>query len=180
MPFITCPNGHKFNPEKFTACPYCAKEAAAEASLSEQIGRVKNLSLAGSERTEAYRAGSDGGVTIGIFHDGGFDPVTGWLVCVDGPDRGRDFRLRRGKNFVGRSPSCDVYIPGDGRVSARHFDIVYDPEGGGFIMTPQSSALVYLNGTSVYSYADLSDGDLIKAGDTLLKLAIFCKNGFKW
>lgn len=30
------------------------------------------------------------------------NPVCGWIVCVKGPRRGKDYRVMDGKNFVGR------------------------------------------------------------------------------
>jgi hypothetical protein len=35
------------------------------------------------------------------------------MVCLEGPDRGRDFRLHAEKNFIGRSPGMDVCILSD-------------------------------------------------------------------
>ena len=32
----------------------------------------------------------------------GSEPVVGWLVCIEGPMRGVDFRLHDGYNFIGR------------------------------------------------------------------------------
>ena len=38
------------------------------------------------------------------------NPVVGWLVCLEGPDRGHDYPLRAGTNAIGRSPSMEVCI----------------------------------------------------------------------
>ena len=43
------------------------------------------------------------------------DPVTGWLVCIEGPSKGRDYKIMTEKNFLGRSETMD--IPNFGRQS---------------------------------------------------------------
>ncbi|WP_424766536.1 hypothetical protein [Paenibacillus sp. sgz302251] len=34
------------------------------------------------------------------LQDGGIDPVVGWLVCVEGPHKGNDFRLHSERNLL--------------------------------------------------------------------------------
>ena len=36
----------------------------------------------------------------GLNVDGGVEPVVGWLVCIDGPSRGSDYRLHAGYNYI--------------------------------------------------------------------------------
>ena len=36
-----------------------------------------------------------------------FDPVVEWLVCIDGPEKGRDYRIRSGNNYIGRSQDIE-------------------------------------------------------------------------
>ena len=60
------------------------------------------------------------------------DPVVGWLVCLAGPDRGKDFRLHAEKNFIGRAPNMDVCVAGDETVSReRHAMVIFDPKTAG-------------------------------------------------
>ena len=40
------------------------------------------------------------------------NPVCGWIVCVKGPRRGKDYRVMDGKNFVGRADDMDIQILG--------------------------------------------------------------------
>ena len=42
----------------------------------------------------------------------GIDPAVGFLICIEGPDRGADYRLVAGRNFIGRLPSMDVAADG--------------------------------------------------------------------
>jgi hypothetical protein len=58
--------------------------------------------------------GGTPGVTIGIFQKHtGMDPVVGWLVCIKGTNKGRDYRLHSDLNKLGRAPNMDVCIEGD-------------------------------------------------------------------
>ena len=40
-------------------------------------------------------------------------PCTGWVIALDGNHLGEDFRLKVGKNFVGRDASMDIALVGD-------------------------------------------------------------------
>jgi hypothetical protein len=106
----------------------------------------------------------------------------GWLVCLEGPDRGRDFRLHSEKNFIGRSPLMDVCVPGDDTVSReKHGVVIFDPKKQVFWVLPgDSSGLVYLNGEIVHSPAPLKRDDLLEIGQTKLVLIPFCGDQYSW
>lgn len=110
------------------------------------------------------------------------DPVVGWLVCLEGPDRGRDFRLHSEKNFIGRSPLMDVCIPGDDTVSReKHGVVIFDPKKQVFWVLPgDSSGLVYLNGEIVHSPAQIKRDDVLEIGQTKLVLIPFCGEQYSW
>jgi hypothetical protein len=110
------------------------------------------------------------------------DPVVGWLVCLDGPDRGRDFRLHSEKNFIGRSPLMDVCVGGDDTVSReKHGVVIFDPKKLVFWVLPgDSSGLVYLNGEIVHSPAQLKRDDILEVGQTKLVLIPFCGDQYTW
>jgi hypothetical protein len=110
------------------------------------------------------------------------DPVVGWLVCLEGPDKGRDFRLHAEKNFIGRSPTMDVCIPGDDTVSRdKHGAIVFDPKKLTFWVLPgEASGLVYVNGDAVYSPTQMNRDDILELGQTKLVLIPFCGDKYTW
>lgn len=112
----------------------------------------------------------------------GADPVVGWLVVVDGPDRGRDFRLHAGRNFIGRAAEMHVALTNDRAVSRdRHAIVVYDPRTNRYRVTPGDSAgLVYRNGAPVDAPQDLEAGDEIELGDTRLRFVPLCTDTFQW
>ena len=57
----------------------------------------------------------------------GFNPVVGWLVCIDGPDKGQDYRIHAGYNYIGRAQSMDICIQGDTHISNQNAGVIgYD------------------------------------------------------
>jgi hypothetical protein len=131
-------------------------------------------------------AGPPAGATRRLGQDTGGhgknDPVVGWLVCLEGPDRGRDFRLHSEKNFIGRSPLMDVCVGGDDTVSReKHGVVIFDPKKQVFWVLPgDSSGLVYLNGEIVHSPAQMKRDDTLEIGQTKLVLIPFCGDTYSW
>jgi hypothetical protein len=108
--------------------------------------------------------------------------VVGWLVCLKGPDRGRDYRLRSEKNFIGRAPNMDIAIEGDNMISReRHAIVIFDPKKKSFWALPgDASGLVYLNGEMVNSPTAMKADDLLELGQTTLVLIPFCGERHSW
>jgi hypothetical protein len=131
-------------------------------------------------------AGPKPGATRRLGQDaasvGKADPVVGWLVCLEGPDRGRDFRLHSEKNFIGRSSSMDVAIENDDTVSReKHGVIIFDPKKLAFWVLPgDASGLVYVNGEIVHSPTQISADDKLEIGQSKLVLVPFCGPKFNW
>ena len=49
--------------------------------------------------------------TVAVFRQQhGIDPVVGWLVCVNGPEKGNDYRLKAKINTIGRGEGNDVSL----------------------------------------------------------------------
>lgn len=88
---------------------------------------------------------SDDGKTIGMFSAAmGNDYVTGWLVCIDGVEKGRDFRLRHGFNWIGRDYDMDVILQSDIAVSRqKHCAVVYDDRSNSFSVVPNAGNELY-------------------------------------
>lgn len=110
------------------------------------------------------------------------DPVVGWLVCIKGPDRGRDYRIRNDRNFIGRAPEMDLSISGDDTISRKnHAELIYDPVGRNFFIASGSSrGLVYLNNLPVLAPTPLSDRGIIRLGNTELMFVPLCTDDFSW
>ena len=71
----------------------------------------------------------DENCTVGYYAQVlGVEPVVGWLVCIRGAYRGESFRLKSGRNFIGRAANMDIVLGADQSVSRlRHAAVVYDP-----------------------------------------------------
>jgi len=117
-----------------------------------------------------------------IAGEAGFDPVVGWLICVKGPNRGKDYRLHGGTNFIGRSREMDVSIEHDRTISKQNAaSISYDDRSRSFfIQKGEVRNLIYLNGRPVRSDADIFAYDRIEIGDTELVFLPLCGEMFNW
>src|SRR6185295_15989275 len=100
---IRCSEGHFYDPSKHSACPWCALPAGAETS-PEKTRAVRPPEvpppppLPSASAPGPAAGGAPVGATrrVGQFAAAGPnrpEPVVGWLVCVSGPDRGKDYRL---------------------------------------------------------------------------------------
>jgi hypothetical protein len=116
----------------------------------------------------------------------GADYVTGWLVVVDGPDKGQSRPIRAGINTIGRAPDQDIPLyfgaKSDGEISRRdHARIVYDPRGNHFKLVHGASRnLTYLNDEAVLDITELKPYDRIVIGKTTLLFIPLCGNIFRW
>lgn len=105
-------------------------------------------------------------INIESFADNRSKDVVGWLVVMNGPLKGRDFRLVAGKNTIGTSADSDIVIT-DQYISSHHAIIRFD--NNQFILQDLDST----NGTFINNKrivrAELIDNDTIKMGRTELK-----------
>ena len=174
-----CPNGHYYDGNRYTECPYCKPAYTVPADDAGETQAVETRDLY-TDNT----SGGDDGKTISMDElDSGVDPVVGWLVCTDGPDKGRDYRLHSGNNYVGRSSSNDVAIRGDKTVSGeKQFAVSYDSRHHKFFVAATGGkAIVYLNDQPVTAAAQsLSRKDKIEVGKTTLMFVPLCDEEFEW
>lgn len=112
----------------------------------------------------------------------GTEPVVGWLVCTEGEYFGESFKLKSGRNFIGRSSGMDVVLSADMSVSrSKHAIIVYEPRKRIFIAQPgESRELFYLNDDVVLSNIEMHAYDTITIGTTKLMLIPCCGERFSW
>lgn len=158
-----CEEGHMFSSRTYgNICPYCNK-----------IVRL-NHDMNGED--DDY----DGTPYIGDLEV--LNPVTGWLVCIDGPNKGRDYKIMSEKNFVGRGDGMDIQILGDNHISKRnHAVIVFDPRKQITLVLPgDSQGLVYINGESIYAPTILAPYDTIELGKSKFIFNPLCGEHFSW
>ncbi len=200
-----CKNGHWFDPNLTRTCPHCKRNgqklslqidnveeddktvsmADIDLSLDEQLTPVIGNKTAVEIPDFWGGAGTgeddDKTVSFGFWGMTGVSPVTGWLVCQNGGERGKDYRLHSGRNFVGRGNSMDVCLIDDKSISRdKHCSVSYDPKGNAFYLSAEGGNTVYLNGILVEEAKRLTDGDEIAIGETSLIFVEYCKEGRTW
>jgi hypothetical protein len=107
----------------------------------------------------------------------------GWLVVVDGPGFGESFALHAGMSQIGRGEDQTIPLDfGDAAISRNnHAAIVYDVETHTFLMGHGGKAnVVRLNGKPLICTEEVKNADLIRIGETTLRLVVFCDSEFNW
>ena len=189
MSMVSCGNGHFYNDQEHSSCPFCG--VGIEITPTRPLAG-QTTPKAGGEPGQTRAAGAappaglgrDPGETRHVWAKrmGGVDPVVGWLVCVQGPEKGRDYRLHTERNFIGRAPSMDVAITGDASISREnHAVLSYNPKKNNFRLAPgDSRGLVYLNDEEVLTPLEIAAYDRIELGETVLVFIPFCGERFQW
>ena len=108
--------------------------------------------------------------------------MVGWLVAVEGPEKGNSYNLYSGKNFIGRSSTMDVVIVGDDKVSRdKHTAVMYDPMAKKFfLLSSDSNGMVYFNGSALMDNHELADRERFTIGATTLMFVSLCGDDFDW
>lgn len=200
---VKCSNGHFYDGNKFTSCPFCEMVASG---MREPT--VETFVENGSNQGGMFAGGGQSNIQMEPVHETGFkkvqsqdtrdmqktvsfysemgaeekDLAVGVLICVKGPDFGDTYLLKAGKNFIGRDPSMDVVVAHDHSVSRhRHAIIIYEPKQRVFIaQSGGSSQLFYLNDKVVLDPVQLHEYDEIGIGDTILMFVPICGPQFSW
>jgi len=195
MNLVRCENGHFYDSDLYAECPHCGGQnrhdevtvALTQAATDDSVTQAQvstSLTDAVKQATGAkINAGGDDSVTVGYYDKTlGVEPVVGWLVCVEGKNIGADFRLKSGRNFIGRAVTMDVAISGDETVSRdRHAIIVYEPKSHTFLVQAgDSKELCYLNDKVVLTAAELFCNDVLTVGATKLMFFPCCNEKFNW
>lgn len=109
------------------------------------------------------------------------EPVVGWLVCVEGPVRGVDYRIHAGYNYIGREMG-DIHIQGDQQISRQnHAMIAYDSSERTYFVGPAAGRnLIKVNGKTVLNAVEIQSYDIISIGTTKLIFVALCGEKFSW
>jgi hypothetical protein len=185
-----CENGHFYDPRKHTTCPY--DDAAGIELMGGPPGIKIGPAIDGDVHTRPQ--GMEVGPAIpGVGDDAptrvirftgltAIDSVVGWLVVVNGPEKGRDYRIRSENNTIGRSEGMYICISGDESISReRHAVITFDPQQNAFHLCPgEGRGPVYVNGEVLLADRKLQAYDQIQLGKTKLVFVPFCGDEFAW
>ena len=202
MAFVKCEKGiHFYDNSKYDSCPHCSKptnswvdidmgsfnEAPTEAveeqdiNIIETVGVIQENQYSFDEQFKDEIEIEDD-VTIAAYSpQKGNDFITGWLVCVEGPERGRYYRIFHGVNKLGRDDSMDIIIKEDRSISREKVcSIVYDDRSNTFYLVPSSNGLIYLNGEHITRSQEIKNGDVRSIGESSFEVVTFCRGDKKW
>lgn len=201
-----CKKGHYYDADMYSSCPQCSSDTSFGAGVTEPAeqaggyGATEPINGFSSEGmgetqdvTDGYELGFNGGapevedydsVTQAVDLGGiaGFAPVTGWLICIDGPERGKDYRIKPGCNYIGRSEHMDICLRGDNKISRdRHAMIAYDDLEKVFYFGPiLGASIVRINGKMIMTQTVINAYDIITIGSTKLIFIPLCCERFDW
>ena len=180
MAITKCDKGHFFDDKKYPKCPHCDLEAKKAFDDDNEVTVAKIFNDNKRKNLAAFVAGKDER-TVSIYSSNGMQsPVVGWLVCTDGREKGRDYRIKNGRNFIGRAYQMDVVIADDAEISRdKHCSIVFDPKSISYSLVP-GTGIVYLNGEQLSEPAQIAAYDKITLGKTTLQFVPYCKEGVVW
>ncbi|MBQ7962569.1 MAG: hypothetical protein IJ289_08200 [Clostridia bacterium] len=203
MALITCPVGHYYDTDKVKECPVCKKLDSIPSDcfdlqsqvtvsgykLGEVNGGVTELlspkdanvsSFDVFDVENKYDAMADSESTIGFFEISGIGNFTaGWLVSVQGPDKGKSFTIETGRNICGSNASNDIVFSDKEILPAMHFSVVYEPKQNEFFLTPDKGA-VFHNNEFLNKPVLLNCDDRIIVGSTELIFVPFCNKDRSW
>lgn len=133
------------------------KSVCSQCGTAYPPGTAACANCAGPSKTQAFAVDVAGG--------GGTTQLLGWLVPLQGPQRGELFALSP-KTIVGTDAECDVVLV-DKFMSSEHAEIKV--EGGAWVVADLGST----NGTYVndkrIDKQELIDNDFVKFGSSLVK-----------
>ena len=200
MNLTKCSNGHFYDSDTYASCPHCGGGGTENVTIpfsspaggTQDIGATMPLTPPVTPEppiTNDYDnldfGLDDDAKTISIYQNAKVDtvvmaPTVGWLVCTKGKFYGQDFRLKSGRNFIGRGAGMDVMLAGENTVSReRHATIIHEPRQNIFIAQPgESRELFYVNGNVVLSPVQLKKNDILQIGEVCLMLIPCCDDVF--
>lgn len=183
--------GHYYDASIHSECPYCNKEAAGgtipldvgptmpvTSGTSSDIGHTRSMNV----NSGAPGSSNEGRTIALIKQELGIDPVVGWLVCIEGLDRGRDYRMHSDNNFIGRSEKMDICIRGDETISRENHAIIsFDTKDKIYYFSPgDGRSIVRLNGKALFSTSEIQAYDIMEIGKTKLLFIPLCGERFEW
>lgn len=207
----TCPNGHHYDTAKHSVCPVCGAQGGAfppagkpldnsgvfsptelpggaSGSFSSTISLSGNAGFRDTLPPDGWQnsgnpAAFGNETIIGGDHIDGeqYDPVVGWLVCIEGAVRGNDYRIHAGYNYIGRETG-DIRILGDQQISRQnHAMIAFDSSELTYFVGPSAGRnLIKVNGKTILNAVEIHNYDVISIGATKLIFVALCSEKFNW
>lgn len=153
MEIQRCPAGHFYDAERYDRCPLCFPEPEITPEPEAPVILPEPVTL-----------------------------PCGWLVRLEEPERGREYRIAAGYNFLGSSPEADICILGDPAISPNRAAVLgYDEKLSLFSFGPCGGHLpVRVNGSMILDAVILNAYDVLTVGDTRLLFLPLCGKQFNW
>ena len=186
--------GHFYDASIHSSCPYC-QGGNIGATMPLDLGRTIPMDTGrtaaipspseqgGENRTVSHGAVSEAGRTVAVIKEElGVDPVVGWLVSLDGKEKGRDYRVHTDNNYIGRGEKMDICIRGDDTISREnHAVLTYDSRDKIFYFSPgDGRSIVRLNDKPVLAVTEIKAYDIAEIGKTKLVFIPLCGERFEW
>jgi sarcosine oxidase delta subunit len=171
----TAPVGGGFGPSSSSGSSF----GAPSGGMSEIGATVAPQSYRKKEEAKE----EDTGKTVGVFKKSmNLEPVVGWLVCIEGTEKGKDFRIWAKNNTIGRSEKMDICIKGDTTISREnHARLAYDEKHNKYHLIPaESTNNIYLNEEPIYVPSVLEAYDVIELGESKFVFVPLCNERFDW
>lgn len=158
----TCSNGHVLD-DSWDICPYCQRSGYQSTAATAKT-RLEVESIIAPKAGIAPAARK----TVLLSDRKPKRELVGWLVAIDGDQKGEDFRVRDGQNIIGSGADSDVVLR-DESVSGKHASVRY--KDAKFSLTDLDSTNgTFLNGrTDPIAREELNDNDLVRIGAVTLK-----------
>jgi hypothetical protein len=197
MAMIRCKaNLHFYDADKNKdGCPYCR-------NIDDNVGGTEGVGetmgdIGKPQGSPASTAGDNSGSTIGDYPLGElggptirypgqekeiFEPVVGWLVCTEGPNKGRDYRIKLGSNIISREEGRNIRIViSDPSITrSEHAEILFDNRDSVFYLVRKASSEVRLGDKLVLTSEILKAYDEIELGTSKFRFVPYCTGEIKW
>ena len=202
MAIIRCDRGHYYDSAKYDKCPTCKNLDQRTSELIRELHTGfpgmnqemnedvtvpliqrggETIEIGGGRKHVSGGGADEDEVTVALFSKaGGTGFVTGWIVCVKGPLKGRDFRIHHGMNRVGLSMNSDICLSGASDITMyKHCSIVYDEKSNRFYLVPDNG-IVYIGKDTITEPRMLTIGDMLQIGNCSFEFIPFCREGHVW
>lgn len=208
MQMNKCHNGHYYDSTLYSDCPYCCpanndtdrtipfdtqnatipfdnqnETVPLNPNTNTDSGASVTVPLDNRSTITNNWQDDEDNPTIAFFpHKEGFNPVVGWIVCIDGEEKGKDFRLQNGNNMIGRSASMSIRLNSPLISRDNHAWIAYDNLNRQFLFgSGMNKNLVYVNNQPVIGSAvPLHPYDKLLMGKSTYLFVPFCGQEFDW
>jgi len=193
MNMKSCDNGHYYNQDKNSECPYCNKTSVNLPNIGSDESEhtqmvdiqttkdIEKLNLEDDETTMMLSTPSklpkEDNTILKMVE------LAGWIVIISEKGKGSVYNITYGMNIIGRAKSNEISIDNNDISISRekHSSIIYDFENNlFFIQHYDGKYLTYLNGKMVVGLTQLKAYDKIKIGKTEFIFVPLCGDSFKW